>query len=201
MTKAQFLAGALALLVLAGCGGLPTNVLVLRANDDGSASAVVVTTAAGSSVVDVPLTALSLDDAARAPTRAIAVSDAIVRREFAAVLAATPRAAQTFVLRFPSDSAAVTQGLKRQVAEIAAAAKAIEAPEIAITGHTDRAGTNAFNEKLSRRRAEVVRRRLIAAGIAPESIHASWYGAANPLAPTPADGHQPRNRRDEVTIR
>jgi outer membrane protein OmpA-like peptidoglycan-associated protein len=201
VTAVRRLAAALALLALAGCGGLPTNVLVLLANDDGSPSAVAVTTAAGTSVVDAPLTALSLADAARKPTKPVTVTDATVRHEFAGALAATPRAPERFVLGFASGSAEVTQKVARQVAEIAAMAKTTGAPDIDIIGNTDRAGTNAFNENLSRRRAEVVRRRLIAAGIPPESIHASWYGASNPLAATPKDGHQPRNRRDEVTVR
>jgi outer membrane protein OmpA-like peptidoglycan-associated protein len=198
---ARRLAASLALLTLAGCSGLPTNVLVLLANDDGSPSEVAVTTAAGTSVVDAPLTALSLSDAARKPTQPVTVTDETVRKEFAVVLAATPRAPQSFVLGFASGSAELNQKVARQIAEIAELAKATEAPDIDITGNTDRAGTNAFNENLSRRRAEVVRRRLIAAGIPPESIHASWYGSSNPLVTTPKDGHQPRNRRDEVTVR
>jgi outer membrane protein OmpA-like peptidoglycan-associated protein len=195
------LVAAAIVLALAGCGGLPENVLVLMPNADGSPSAVAVTTTAGTSVVDVPLTALSFEDAARRPTLAVPVSDATVRREFAAALAATPRNPQKFILHFASDSAAVTPELERQIVEIAATATATAAPDVDIAGNTDRAGTDAFNEDLSRRRAEIVRRRLITAGIEADNIHAAWYGASNPLAPTPADGHQPRNRRDEVTIR
>jgi outer membrane protein OmpA-like peptidoglycan-associated protein len=200
MTAPRFAAAAI-LLALAGCGGLPENVLVLMPNADGSPSAVAVTTTAGTSVVDAPLTALSFDAAAHGPTQAVTVSDATVRREFAAALAATPRNPQKFVLRFASDSAALTPELERQIAAVAAAAAATAAPDIDIAGNTDRAGTDSLNEDLSRRRAEVVRHRLVAAGIAPGSIHVAWYGASNPLAATPADGHQPRNRRDEVTIR
>jgi outer membrane protein OmpA-like peptidoglycan-associated protein len=200
MTAARRLAVFL-LLTLAGCSGLPANVVVLLANDDGSPSTIAVAGAAGTSVLDKPLTALSLTDAARGPTRPAAVSDDTVHREFAAAIAATPRPPRKFVLHFASESIALTEAMKSQIAAIAEIAKASEMPDIDIAGNTDRAGTGDYNEDLSRRRAEVVRRRLIAAGIAPESIHASWHGAGNPLAATPASGHQPRNRRDEVTIR
>ncbi|MDB5409595.1 MAG: OmpA family protein [Rhodospirillales bacterium] len=95
----------------------------------------------------------------------------------------------------------MTDELAHQIVEIAVAARAIEAPDIDIAGNTDSAGTDSYNEDLSRRRAEIVRVRLIAAGVATESIHATWYAASNPRVPTPPDGHQPLNRRDEVTIR
>ena len=43
-------------------------------------------------------------------------------------------------------------------------------PTMLVIGHTDKVGTDAVNDPLSRQRAEVVRKALVARGVAPENI-------------------------------
>jgi len=60
----------------------------------------------------------------------------------------------------------------------------IENPRIGnvtITGHTDRLGTEAYNLKLSQRRAEVVKGYLVAKGVAASRLTAVGKGEANPV--------------------
>jgi OOP family OmpA-OmpF porin len=52
---------------------------------------------------------------------------------------------------------------------------------IVITGHTDRLGTDAYNKKLSERRAQEVKRYLSQKGVNAEKIQAKWVGAAEPV--------------------
>ena len=53
-------------------------------------------------------------------------------------------------------------------------------------GHTDRIGTAAYNQKLSVRRAEAVKKYLVAKGIEPNRIYAEGKGKTQPLT-KPAD--------------
>jgi OmpA-OmpF porin, OOP family len=52
---------------------------------------------------------------------------------------------------------------------------------IALIGHTDRIGSDKYNENLSYRRAMAVRNYLVGAGVAPERIAVVEDGNAEPL--------------------
>ena len=68
-----------------------------------------------------------------------------------------------------------------------------------VTGHTDRSGSNSYNDTLSRSRAEAVATRLQAAGLSSSALTVSGRGEAEPKVST-ADGERnPTNRRVEIT--
>ncbi|MGH8157138.1 MAG: OmpA family protein [Rhodanobacter sp.] len=75
-----------------------------------------------------------------------------------------------------------------------------------LVGYTDRIGGDAYNESLSRRRAETVRDYLVAHGVPAEVITTEGRGAADPLATCPdLSGSRLRacltpNRRVAVSI-
>ena len=72
---------------------------------------------------------------------------------------------------------------------------------VTVIGHTDRVGSQQRNDALSLKRAQWVRARLIAAGIAQGRIEAVGRGEHEPLIPT-ADGvAEPENRRVEIRVR
>lgn len=77
---------------------------------------------------------------------------------------------------------------------------------LSIEGHTDSIGTDAFNQSLSERRAEAVRRELLTGGVETGRIVARGYGESRPVAPnaTPDGADDPaaraRNRRVEIVI-
>ena len=67
---------------------------------------------------------------------------------------------------------------------------------IAITGHTDRLGTDAYNKKLSERRALEVKRYLSKKGIDANKIQTKWVGATEPqTAPGACEG---LNRKETI---
>src|SRR5688572_2567660 len=75
---------------------------------------------------------------------------------------------------------------QRKLDEIARAM--VENPKITnvtITGHTDRLGTEAYNLKLSQRRAEAVKDYLVRNGVAPNRLSAVGKGEANPVVQCP----------------
>lgn len=71
-------------------------------------------------------------------------------------------------------------------------------PSIQVEGHADRAGTDQYNEGLSKRRAEAVRNYLQRQGIPANNISVQAFGESRPLVQT-ADGvREPQNRRVEI---
>jgi len=73
--------------------------------------------------------------------------------------------------------------------------------EILLIGHTDAIGTDAYNLGLSRRRAEAVRRLLLARGIDPRRIRIEAAGSHRPRASNAHPAGRAANRRVEVVIR
>jgi OmpA-OmpF porin, OOP family len=74
------------------------------------------------------------------------------------------------------------------------------AARINLVGKADRVGADGYNMSLSERRADAVRDALVAAGIAPDRIDASWAGERQPPVPTPDGVREPRNRVVTVTL-
>ena len=68
---------------------------------------------------------------------------------------------------------------------------------ISIAGHTDAVGSDAFNQKLSERRAATIRWYLADKfGLSPADLHAVGYGKRRPK--NKADVFAPENRRVEI---
>jgi outer membrane protein OmpA-like peptidoglycan-associated protein len=69
-----------------------------------------------------------------------------------------------------------------------------------IAGHTDNVGEAARNLRLSRQRAQVVRRYLVQQGIDSLRLTARGYGGTRPVADNRDPQQRPRNRRVEVVV-
>ena len=103
-----------------------------------------------------------------------------------------------YLVFFDFDKSTLTAAGKQVVANAAAAAKKGGAARIVCTGYTDRAGSDAYNQKLSERRAASVKAELIHLGVPSAQIATLGKGEQNPLVPT-ADGvREPQNRRVEI---
>jgi len=72
--------------------------------------------------------------------------------------------------------------------------------ELIVTGHTDSVGTDAYNMKLSQRRADAVKRQLIAFGLAASRIETRAMGESQPIASNATDEGRQLNRRVEIDI-
>lgn len=71
---------------------------------------------------------------------------------------------------------------------------------ISIAGHTDNAGEEAANLKLSRQRAEAVANYLFQQGVPQERLQAVGYGESKPVADNATPEGQEKNRRIEFIV-
>lgn len=91
-------------------------------------------------------------------------------------------------------------GSKAALLDLTARAAADCPGTLRVEGHTDSTGSSAFNESLSRRRAEAVRAALIQRGVAPSRLIAAGYGSARPIGDNAAEEGRALNRRIEIRI-
>ena len=71
---------------------------------------------------------------------------------------------------------------------------------IKVKGHTDNVGSEDFNLKLSRQRAEAVMKYLIKQGVDKQRISYAYYGASKPLSTNDTEEGRTMNRRVEFEI-
>ncbi len=69
-----------------------------------------------------------------------------------------------------------------------------------VAGYTDNSGDANANVALSQRRAEAVREALVKAGVPSDTLVATGYGGANPIAGNDAEEGRFRNRRIEYHV-
>lgn len=112
-----------------------------------------------------------------------------------AAVPATARTAGRFQMFFDFNQAILTPEAAHIITELAAAAKAAGYPKLVITGYTDLSGSDGYNIRLSLKRAETVRKALLAAGVPADKLTAEGRGKADPLVPTADGTREPQNRR------
>jgi outer membrane protein OmpA-like peptidoglycan-associated protein len=71
---------------------------------------------------------------------------------------------------------------------------------IEVQGHTDDTGSDSYNDQLSQRRAEAVRRYLVDKGVAADRLVAKGYGEREPVATNQTEDGKAKNRRVEFKI-
>ena len=102
------------------------------------------------------------------------------------------------MVHFRFDHADLTKGGRDTVDAIAATLKAHPEVTVDVIGHTDWIGTNAYNMRLSRARAETVRRVLVEDGVTNDRISVKWRGEEEPIADNKSTSGRAMNRRTEV---
>jgi len=103
-----------------------------------------------------------------------------------------------YIVFFEFNSADLTPDAMNIIGLAANAAKQSGSCKITVTGHTDTSGSAAYNEALSKRRAETVSAALVGDGLAQSDITVQWRGETDPLLATGDGVREPQNRR--VTI-
>ncbi|WP_157812549.1 OmpA family protein [Novosphingobium kunmingense] len=71
---------------------------------------------------------------------------------------------------------------------------------LTVTGHTDRSGSDAYNNGLSVKRAQAVSQMLGMQGADPALLNVSGQGESSPKVPTVDGERNPQNRRVEITV-
>ena len=135
------------------------------------------------------------------PPRGERMSAAEIRSAFAVVLGALPAPPKSFLVYFLEATDEFTAESRVEFEKILAELRERGAPDVAVIGHTDRAGSPRFNDRLSLQRAERVRGELVKLGIPGARIQAAGRGEREPLVLTDDGITEPRNRRVEISVR
>lgn len=104
-------------------------------------------------------------------------------------------------IEFEFGSAKLTQGSYRALDEIAATLKSDNSTvRLNVSGYTDYVGTNEFNQGLSERRANAVKRYLLSKNVPSTSVTIVGYGEKDPIAPNNTSEGRELNRRVEFQL-
>ena len=79
-------------------------------------------------------------------------------------------------------------------------AKDLNLEVIVAVGHTDSVGPDAYNQKLSERRAAAVKAYLVSKGIAANRVYTEGKGEKSPVADNKTKEGRSKNRRVEVEV-
>jgi len=89
----------------------------------------------------------------------------------------------------------------RQVLDqVAEQVNSIELETLIATGHTDSIGAEAYNQKLSERRANSVKEYLVSKGVPADRIYTEGKGELQPVADNQTREGRAQNRRVEIEI-
>ena len=126
----------------------------------------------------------------------------------AAAIARTPGAeacldmgASLAAVRFAPGASRLSVESRAALDDVARIAATCASVEIEIHGHSDAAGSERANQRLSELRARAVARYLIAAGIDQRRLITIGHGAGQPIVPNDTAENRALNRRIEFSLR
>lgn len=119
----------------------------------------------------------------------------------APVAAPAPAPSRTYLVFFDFDKSDLTDRARQIIAEAAQNASRVQLTRIEVNGYTDTAGSSAYNQKLSQKRAESVAAELVRDGVAQNEIAVQGFGDTHLLVPTAAGVREPQNRRVEIILK
>jgi len=106
--------------------------------------------------------------------------------------------ARSYLVFFDFDKSDLTSDATAIVDQAAKNAGPAKVTEITVTGHTDTVGSDAYNMRLSKRRAESVAAQLEKDGIPSSEIVLVAKGKRDLLVPTKDGVREPQNRRVQI---
>jgi len=101
---------------------------------------------------------------------------------------------------FAVDSATIEPGFYSTLDKIAQVLVRYGKTHLAVIGHTDSTGSDAYNQALSERRAGSVQQYLIGQGVIPERVDAFGKGESQPRASNATIEGRQLNRRVEIIV-
>jgi outer membrane protein OmpA-like peptidoglycan-associated protein len=103
-------------------------------------------------------------------------------------------------LLFDTDSAVLRPQATQHLADLAGVLSKYPDDQIEVVGFTDATGPESYNQDLSTRRAEAVRRVLVERGVPEKAARAIGMGEAQPAATNATAKGRSKNRRVELRI-
>ena len=131
---------------------------------------------------------------------AVAAPEAKAAPAPAAPVAAASKVTYAADAFFDFDKSVLKPAGKAKLDDLVSKVKGINLEVIIAVGHTDSIGTDAYNQKLSVRRAESVKAYLISKGIEKNRIYTEGKGEKQPVASNKTKEGRAKNRRVEIEV-
>jgi len=101
---------------------------------------------------------------------------------------------------FDFDKSDIKAEGRSKLDDLAGKMKTINLEVVIAIGHTDAIGTDAYNQKLSVRRAEAVKKYLSSKGVEGNRIYTEGKGEKQPVASNKTKEGRAKNRRTEIEV-
>jgi len=101
---------------------------------------------------------------------------------------------------FDFDKATLKPEGKAKLDELTKQLGGINLEVIIAVGHTDSVGTDAYNQKLSVRRADAVKSYLVSKGVESNRVYTEGKGEKQPVASNATAEGRAKNRRVEIEV-
>ena len=101
---------------------------------------------------------------------------------------------------FDFDKSVLKPEGKAKLDDLVGKVKDINLEVIIAVGHTDSVGTDAYNQKLSVKRAEAVKAYLVSKGIEKKRVYTEGKGEKQPVADNKTSEGRAKNRRVEIEV-
>ncbi|MEI6125265.1 MAG: OmpA family protein [Pseudomonadota bacterium] len=101
---------------------------------------------------------------------------------------------------FDVNSATIKPGAYAEIDRISLVLNKYPQTKMRIEGHTDSAGSEDYNQKLSEKRAESVKNALVVRNVDPARIETIGLGESSPVASNDTESGKQQNRRVKVVI-
>jgi OOP family OmpA-OmpF porin len=101
---------------------------------------------------------------------------------------------------FDFDKAVLKPEGKAKLDDLVGKVKGINLEVVIAVGHTDSIGADAYNQKLSVKRAETVKAYLVSKGIEKNRVYTEGKGEKQPVADNKTKEGQAKNRRVEIEV-
>jgi OOP family OmpA-OmpF porin len=101
---------------------------------------------------------------------------------------------------FDTDKAVLKPEGKAKIDDLVSKISGINLEVIIAVGHTDSDGSDAYNQKLSVRRAEAVKAYLLTKGVEKNRVYTEGKGEKQPVADNKTKDGKAKNRRVEIEV-
>ncbi len=102
---------------------------------------------------------------------------------------------------FDFDKSVLKPAGKKSIDDAVAKMQKVDVDVVIATGHTDSIGTDAYNQRLSERRAKTVKEYMVSKGVAAAKITTLGKGETQPVATNKTKEGRAKNRRVDIEFK